>query len=62
MDKMDILLKTSDGNPPKGCEAYDYESGKCKDTNKPCDMCYENTKNLIELVFYRCYLLETIHI
>lgn len=40
------LGKTSDGKTPKGCDAYDNKTLICTVKNKPCDMCYSDTKSM----------------
>lgn len=39
------LAKTSDGKPPKGCDAYDKNTLLCTVKNKSCDMCYSDVKS-----------------
>lgn len=37
---MDGFNKTLDGKTPQLCS--DYEKGKCKNSGKMCDLCYEH--------------------
>lgn len=42
LNNEELLVKTSDGKEPEGCGSYNHTNGYCKDTNKPCDMCFMN--------------------
>lgn len=40
-----LEIETSNDKQPKGCDAYNYETGICNITNKLCDTCYSNMNN-----------------
>ena len=46
MNKDKVLIQVSDNKKINGCSSYNHENGNCKDTNKPCNMCFtqENFK------------------
>ena len=39
----DLLVKTSDGQIPLPCDAYDEDTKKCKISNEYCDTCYSDS-------------------
>ena len=45
--KKDLLAETStDTIEPKPCPSYDTKTGKCKNSNKYCDTCYNESLNM----------------
>ena len=47
MSKENINLgKTSDDKRRKVCDAYDNKTLMCEIKDKPCDMCYSDTRSM----------------